>query len=27
LGAAAICGGPDGTVTIGGDGFGTTKCT
>ncbi|WP_370352716.1 hypothetical protein [Catenulispora sp. EB89] len=27
LGAAAICGGPDGNVTIGGDGYGTTKCT
>ncbi|WP_370370052.1 hypothetical protein [Catenulispora sp. GP43] len=27
LGAAAICGGPDGNVTIGGDDYGTTKCT
>ncbi|MBS2532218.1 hypothetical protein KGQ20_05485 [Catenulispora sp. NF23] len=27
LGAAAICGGSDGNVTIGGDGYGTTKCT
>ncbi|MFG2226977.1 hypothetical protein [Streptomyces sp. NPDC048644] len=27
LGAAAICGGPDGNVTIGKDGYGTTKCT
>lgn len=27
LGAAAICGGPDGRVTIGGDDYGTTKCT
>ncbi|MEY9895093.1 hypothetical protein ABIA31_008782 [Catenulispora sp. MAP5-51] len=27
LGAAAICGGPDGSVTIGGDGYGSTKCT
>ncbi|MEK8171374.1 hypothetical protein NKH77_23735 [Streptomyces sp. M19] len=27
LGAAAICGGPDGEVTIGDDGYGTTKCT
>jgi hypothetical protein len=27
LGAAAICGGPDGNVTIGSDDYGTTKCT
>ena len=27
LGAAAICGGPDGRVTIGADDYGTTKCT
>ncbi|MEY9859522.1 hypothetical protein ABH935_005152 [Catenulispora sp. GAS73] len=27
LGAAAICGGPNGNVTIGGDDYGTTKCT
>ncbi|MCB5911271.1 hypothetical protein [Streptomyces pinistramenti] len=26
LGAAAICGDPDGNVTIGKDGYGTTKC-
>ena len=26
LGAAAICGGPDGQVTIGSDDYGTTKC-
>ncbi|WP_328465380.1 hypothetical protein [Streptomyces sp. NBC_00448] len=27
LGAAAICSGPDGNVTIGSDDYGTTKCT
>jgi hypothetical protein len=27
LGAAVICGPDNGTVTIGGDGYGTTKCT
>lgn len=27
LGAAAICGGPDGNVTINADDYGTTKCT
>jgi hypothetical protein len=27
LGAAAICGPADGTVTIGADGYGTSKCT
>lgn len=27
LGAAAICGDPNGNVTIGGDGYGSTKCT
>jgi hypothetical protein len=27
LGAAAICGPADGRVTIGGDGYGTSKCT
>jgi hypothetical protein len=27
LGAAAICSNTDGSVTIGGDGYGTSKCT